>query len=159
MGANVFLDILTTPPELNVYQNLREEATQAFPSESDWSDAAALENLVLTDSTIRESLRTNPMSARGLLREVIPEQGITLPDGKKVPHGTWIGAPVQAVHMDNRFYEKPEQYDPFRFARVASGSDRLDAAQTSDTFLRWGHGRSAWSVSSALSTDSLWMTC
>ena len=143
---NVFLDILTPTSEVNLYDTLREEAAQAFPSKVDWSDPAALAKLVLADSTIRESLRTMPINARGLMREVIPEGGLILPDGKQVRRGTWIGAPVQAVHMDDRFYDRPDHYDPFRFARMTSENNGLDATQTSETFLRWGHGRSAWSV-------------
>lgn len=155
MGANLFLDILTTSPEQNVYETLREEAARAFPSEADWSDPAALRKLVLTDSAIRESLRTNPISTFGLLREVMPEGGLVLPDGNRVSRGTWIGAPVQAVHMDDRFYDQPEQYDPFRFARMVSENDRMDAAQTSEIFLRWGHGRSAWWVPCIFPTADL----
>ena len=146
MGTNVFVDILNTDPDHDVYSTLRDEAAHAFPSEADWSDPAALSKLVLINSAVRETLRTVPMAPRGLLREVLPEAGLTLPEGKQVPRGTWVGAPIQAIHMDDRFYDRPARYDPFRFARTESESDAPDASQTSDTFLSWGHGRSAWSV-------------
>lgn len=132
VGANLLLDILTTSPEQNVYETLREEAARAFPSEAEWSDPAALRKLVFTDSAIGESPRTIPITTFGLLREVMPESGLGLPDGNTVSRGTWIGVPVQAVHMDDRFYDHPEQYDPFRFARMVSENDRMDAAQTGE---------------------------
>lgn len=79
----------------------------------------------------------------------MPKDGLTLPDGSKVPQGTWIGVPIQAVQMDDRFYSKPDGYDPFRFARMKEfGGDpgNIDAAHTSDTYLFFSHSRSAWSV-------------
>lgn len=146
VAANNLLDILNTEPELDVFITLREEAAQVFTAEADWSDPAALQKLVLINSTIRESLRTNHLTGRGLMREVLPEHGLILPDGKRVQLGTWIGAPVHALHMDDKFYDRPDQYDPFQFARTASEKDRLDATHTSDIFLSWRYGRSAWSV-------------
>ena len=118
VGTNVFQDILNANFELKVYDLLREEAAQASESEADWSDARALHKMVLADSAVRESIRTNPVSARGLMREVVPKDGLALPDGKRVARGTWVGSPVQRIHMDDRFYDRPDQYDPFRFARL-----------------------------------------
>ena len=146
MGTTVFLDILNANFELKVYDLLREEAAQAFQSETDWSNPKTLHKLVLADSVIRERLRPSSVIGRGLMRQVVPKDGIVLPDSKRVARGTRSGSHVQAIHMGDRFYDRPDQYDPFRFARSASEKDRLDATQTSDTFLRWGHGRSAWSV-------------
>ena len=140
------------PSEISIYSTLREEAAKTFQSESDWSDLVAIRKLVLIDSAIRESLRIYPLASSGLLREVIPEDGLLLPGGERVARGTWIGAPVQAVHMDDRFYNRPDEYDHFRFARM---DDRVDATQSSDTFLRWGHGRSAWLVLFVLSAAGL----
>ena len=142
------MDILGTNPELGVYDTLRNEAAKAFPSEADWSDPVALQQLVLTDSTVRESIRVNPIVTRGLLREVMPEGGLVLPGGVKVARGTWIGAPVQAIHMDDRFYDRADQYQPFRFAGTGPDKDRQEATHSSDTFLQWGLGRFSWSVSS-----------
>lgn len=105
-----------------------------------------MQKLICIDSTIRESLRRNPLQIRGLLREVMPRNGITLPDGNHIPQGTWIAIPFQAVHMDERFYPKSEDFDPFRFARMRTEGDRLDSTQTSDTYLAFSYGRHSWSV-------------
>ena len=87
-----------------------------------------------------------PLQIRGLLREVMPRRGITLPDGNHFPQGTLITLPFQAVHMDERFYPKSEEFDPFRFARMRTEGDRLDSAQTSDTYLAFSYSRHSWSV-------------
>ena len=145
---------MNTAPGLKAYQSLREEAAEAFQSEADWTTPGALQKLVRIDSTIRESLRHSPLGTRGILREVMPEDGLVLPDGKKVPRGTWIGMPVEALQMDDRFYENPEEYDPFRFAKTVGDPERIEASRVSDTFLAFSYGRSAWLVKlTALSTD------
>lgn len=145
VGLNVFLDLLSTPPELDLFNIFREEAAQIFTSEASWRDSAALQKLKLPASAIRESLRRSPIQIRALVREVMPRDGITLLDGSHVAKGTWIGVPAQAVHMDERFYNNPTSYDPFRFAREQerSGRDKADATQPTDTFLGFSYGRHA----------------
>jgi len=91
------LDILSTLPETNVFEVIREEASQLFTSEADWTDPAALQKLRLPASAIRESLRRSLIQVRGLMREVIPEKGLVLPDGNHIAKGTWIGVLAQAV--------------------------------------------------------------
>ncbi|KAK4692869.1 hypothetical protein P7C71_g4417, partial [Lecanoromycetidae sp. Uapishka_2] len=143
---NVMLDILSTAPALKIYETIRAEALQVFASEASWTDPAALQNLKLPASAVRESLRKNPIIVRGLLREVMPQDGVLLPDGSHIAKGTWIGVPTQAIHMDERFYTNPDSYDPFRFAREQeakdpAGKERFDATQPTDTFLGFSYGR------------------
>ncbi|KAK0516828.1 hypothetical protein JMJ35_001431 [Cladonia borealis] len=146
-ATNLLLDILYCAPELNAYETLRSEAASTFTTEQAWGDPTSLQNLTCTDSAIREGLRRNGLQIRGLLREVMPKNGITLPDGTHIARGTWVGVPLQAVHMDERFYTKPEMFDPFRFARMrtdpALEGERFDATQTSDKFLAFSYGRHA----------------
>lgn len=154
MGAtNTFLDLLSSDPDLGYYDGLRDEAAAAFGSEKDWGALAALAKLPLADSAIRESLRRNPPAARGAMREVVHKDGLTLPDGHHLPRGTWIGASVIGVQTDDRFYPKPDVYDPFRFARARaqpfSKGEKQDTrnvalATSSDVFLAFGHGRHSW---------------
>lgn len=103
---------------------------------------------MLTDSVIRESIRFSSIQVRGLLRAVVAEKGVTLPNGTHVARGTWVGVPVEAVHMDERFYDNPFQYDPFRFMRIRSetvkSQEKVDATEITDTFLGWSYGRYAW---------------
>ena len=109
---------MSSAPSLAAYERLRSEAANAFKSGGDWADPIALRKLVLTDSAIRECLRRGSIQTRGLLRAVVCPDGVTLPKGAHVPQGTWLGVPVQAVHMDEGLYENPYEYNPFRFANM-----------------------------------------
>ena len=135
---------------MKAYERLRKEAAMAFRKEVDWGAQATLQGLVLTDSAVREGLRRNPLQIRGLLREVMPASGIILPDGNRIPQGTWIAVPFQPIHMDERFYPNADEFDPFRFARIRAEGDRLDSTQTSETYLAFSYGRHSWSVISLL---------
>lgn len=78
----------------------------------------SLSKLSRIDSAIRESMRLNTFSGRGLMREVAHPNGITLPDGQKVPHGAWLGISISGISRDERYYSDPDKYDPFRFSRA-----------------------------------------
>lgn len=148
VSGNLFIDILSTPSSFRIYDYLRSEANTAFQTESDWGNPAALKSMTVTDSVIRESIRFSSIQTRGILRAVTAKDGVTLPDGTHVPQGTWIGVPVEAVHFDDRFYERPFEYNPFRFVKtgpgVSEGGQRLEATDISDKFLGWSYGRYPW---------------
>ena len=63
-------------------------------------------------------MRLNPLSARGVMHEVVDPNGVTLPDGQKIPHGAWLGVLLTGVGHDKRYYNDPDTYDPFRFSRA-----------------------------------------
>lgn len=165
--TNFFLDLMSSPPELGYYESIQEEAAAVFKTEEDWASSASLMKLRLGDSAIRESLRKNVQLTRGLMREVMPKDGIELPDGRNLPQGTWVGVSVPGVHSDNRFYSNPDNFEPFRFAKrdlvttetqktpiiendgintgkASSDRKHVGLATTSDIFLGFGYGRSAW---------------
>jgi cytochrome P450 len=154
VATNIFLDILSASPQSNLYETLRLEAASIFKSEADWTSPASMKKMTDTDSTIRETMRLNPLQSRGLLRQVMPKDGIALPDGTHVPQGTWLGVPVQALQMDDKLYKNPHGYDPLRFARLKkiaeaeskdspSAGKNLDAAQPSDKYMSFSYGRSS----------------
>lgn len=143
------------------YESLREEAATSITSDKDWNNAAVFKKLTLSDSAIRESLRYHPILIKGLTKEVVRSEGLKLPDGTHIPQGGWIGVPVLGVHRDSRYYSNPQNYDPFRFAKMKqdlgnSQEDEstekrrkindLDAGQPSATYLGFGYGRHAWYV-------------
>ena len=74
----------------------------------------------------------------------MPRSGIILPDGNRIPQSTWIAVPFQVVHMDERFYPKPEEFDPFRFARMRTEGDKPDSTQTYDIYLAFSYVRHSW---------------
>ncbi|KAJ5115547.1 hypothetical protein N7526_011428 [Penicillium atrosanguineum] len=148
-AANTLLDILSSDPSLHYYQTLRVEAESVFPTAEDWVLSAGLLKLRHMDSAIRESLRRSPILVRGLWREVMPINGVTLPDGQHLRQGAWIGVPVPGIHNDERFHDQPEVYDPFRFVSSSLKGEVADAenckatmlTMTNDTFLPFGYAR------------------
>ncbi|CAG8918365.1 unnamed protein product [Penicillium salamii] len=158
--TNTLLDILSSDPKLHYYQTLREEAESVFLATGDQKRPSASLGLRHMDSAIRESLRRNPILVRGLWREVVPKNGITLPDGQHLQQGAWLSVPVPGIHHDERFYPEPQAYDPFRFVPgifldVETAKEKNADAEnckpamltmTSDTFLPFGHARHSWYV-------------
>ncbi|PGH13919.1 hypothetical protein AJ79_03334 [Helicocarpus griseus UAMH5409] len=152
-ATNIFLDILSVESRFHLYETLRSEAAPTFESESDWTSARSVTRLTKMDSAIRESLRMNPLQCRGLLKKVMPNDGIILPDGSYLPQGTWVGLPMRAIHYDDKLYPNPQEYDPYRFSRLKKvvemeghneipTSSYFDAAQPSDKFFSFSYGRS-----------------
>ena len=157
-ATNMLLDILSSDSNLHYYRTLRSEAESVFPTTDHWAQPDGLLQLRHMDSTIRESLRRSPILVRGLWREVMPKDGITLPNGQHLPQGAWLGVPVPGIHNDERYYHEPEVYTPFRFVpsslvdrNIAKGDDtdsenckRAILTMTSDTFLPFGYARHSW---------------
>lgn len=97
------------------------------------------------------------------VREVRADDGITLPSGYFILKGAWMCAGAFGLHHDSRFYPKPEEYDPFRFAKKQDDelteADKEDLTEkasiyrknqalitTSDIFLSFGYRKHAWFV-------------
>ena len=76
----------------------------------------------------------------------------TFSDGTFIPKGTHVAAVAHPVHQDEKIYEDPLSFKPFRFAEAReSVNDVKDAvkhqlATTSLEYLLFGHGKHAWSV-------------
>ena len=73
----------------------------------------------------------------------------TFSDGTFIPKGTNIAALVRPVHLDEKIYEDPLSFKPFRFAEAREGARdavKNQLATTSLQYLLFGHGKHAWSV-------------
>lgn len=162
-ATNILLDLISSNPDSNFWEQLHEEAAGVFKTENDWNNPAALQELPLADSAIRESLRQSPVLTRILLREVVPRDGVTLPSGHHMPQGSWLATDIVQIHNDDRFYLQPNKFDPFRFSKqhkdkiASSGKENLtdkasifrknqSLATVSDIFLGFGYGKHAWYV-------------
>ena len=157
-GTNMMLDLLSSPAENDYYAALRQEADSVFLTPSDWESHAHVMRLNLADSTLRETLRKNPVLTRSVLREVIAPDGLVFPDGQHLKKGTWVGIPSVGVHHDENIYARPQLYDPFRFVPKPKAStdemgnpmgpqkpSRPEGLSTaSDTYLAFGYGRHSW---------------
>ena len=76
----------------------------------------------------------------------------TFSDGTFIPKGTHVASVARAVHLDEKIYEDPLSFKPFRFAEAREGVDDAKDAitnqltTTSLQYLLFGHGKHAWSV-------------
>ena len=65
----------------------------------------------------------------------------TLSDGTSVRKGTWIAAPLEAIHRDDAYYHNASQFDGFRFSRLPDHENaRNQIVSTSQISLTYGVG-------------------
>ena len=130
------------PPEVGYYEAIAKEAESVFHTEEDFWNLQSLDKLSRTDSAIRESMRRTPHSGRGMMKEVVHPNDVTLPDGQKIPLGVWLGVSKLGIGHDERYYPDPHKYDPFRFSRARTEialmetngkNDNTDYAATTTT--------------------------
>jgi hypothetical protein len=153
-ATNLLIDMANCPVDDQVIPRLRKETeeillNQRHHEDSDsceddslWHQAAPFKNMPLIDSLIRESLRFHPILIKGLTKEVVPGNGLSLPGtGIQMPAGSWVGIPVLGIHRDERFYPDSQVYKPFRFADRAG---ELEAGKPTTTYLGFGYGKHAW---------------
>ncbi|TFK48297.1 cytochrome P450 [Heliocybe sulcata] len=121
---------------------IRKEVEEVIGADG-WTKGA-FGKLVLLDSFLREVLRLNGAQALSLNRIALKDY--TFSDGTFVPKGTNLCACSLPVHTDPGVYERPQEFDPFRFARMvkeegAAGKHLF--VTTSLDYLPWGHGSHA----------------
>lgn len=127
-----FLDLLGSPDEMGFYEALAKEATAVFQNEEDYNNLASLHKLSKTDSAIRESSRRNPLTGRGVMHEVMQKNGVTLPNGQKIPQGAWLGISLTGISQDSRYYQDALTYDPFRFDRARTEIAMMEKNKSAD---------------------------
>ena len=154
--TNTLLDLLASPAHCDFYETLHTEVASALNPSIQWADPTLLNRLPRLTSAIRESLRRNPILNSTPMRQVVCKSGLDLPTGEHLEKGAWIGIPLCAIMTDERFYEKANEYNPYRFlskkaddekARQGNGSEQVQSIPliaVSDTYLSFGLGRNAW---------------
>lgn len=146
--TNTLLDLLAAPNGQQWFQEIRAEAESVFAAhDNSWTKTAA-SRLVKTDSTLRETLRFTGLGGRSLVREVVANDGVTLPNGLHLPQGARVGVAASRIHRDEQYYSEPDVYDPFRFSKLRDELPplkglALSTVTTSPEFLTFGHGRRA----------------
>lgn len=159
--TNCLFDIISCYPSLGHLEGIREEATRILAEDGGQWTKAGLTRFHRADSAIRESMRVSNFMTRGIMRKVMPDEGIeNKAEGWRAPKGTYVGLDVHNVQHDPEIYPDPETYDAFRFSRpkeegdytvngdVKDGAEMLKLKNTglittSDTFFPFGHGRHA----------------
>lgn len=73
-----------------------------------------------------------------------------LSDGTVLPKGTSVAVNSYAVHHNNEIFERPEEFQPFRFSNIRDQSleesTRNQMVATASDYIAFGHGKHAWSV-------------
>lgn len=98
------------------------------------------------DSLIRETLRYNPITPQGLVRQVVKPGGLTTPEGVYLPEGTHVHSIVKSMHHDvDIFGPTAGEFDPLRYynSSTAKQESQRSAVHISSDFLSWGLGKHA----------------
>ncbi|KAI4241297.1 MAG: hypothetical protein L6R42_011304, partial [Xanthoria sp. 1 TBL-2021] len=82
-------------------------------------------HLPLLESFLRETARHDPLDSLSVQRKVLKD--FTFSDGSHVPAGNVICVPQQAVMRDPKYYDRPDEFLPFRFTSE-SGTDQGNGA-------------------------------
>jgi len=130
---------------------MREEAERVIRAEG-WTKSA-LNNLVHIDSFLRESQRVHGAGPFTMIRKVVAENGFTFSDGTFIPHGSFLNVTSRPAQFDPAYYENPEVFDGFRFAReremrtvkdgTEGGTFKHHMISTGPDHLVFGHGKHA----------------
>ena len=71
----------------------------------------------------------------------------TFSDGTFIPKGTLIGVATRSLHHDEKLYENPNVFEPFRFAEMyEEGSEcaKYQLVSTAFEYLSFGLAKHAW---------------
>ncbi|RYP76017.1 hypothetical protein DL771_002089 [Monosporascus sp. 5C6A] len=125
---NLILDLVSSDPAKGYVHALREECDRVIKEAGGSWTFEAINKLKLVDSAIRESIRFTPITSVGLPRTVVHPDGIQLENSEvKIPYGTTLATPMEAIHYDEDIYKNARQFDAFRFADPEVVKDIFDA--------------------------------
>lgn len=164
MSVSHFIYDLCAYPQY--LEPLREEIIKTLREDGDFKKTT-LNKLRKLDSFLKESQRLNPplvctcfllpitMTRRTKLNtnsycvvsfQRVVQKTFTLENGTKLPAGTHLAMPSDAISHDPDCLPgggDPEVFDPFRYARLREGEEntnRYQFATTDETSLHFGHG-------------------
>lgn len=160
-ATNVMFNLASSPLDKDFLGSIQAEASAIMPEDiSTWTNLE-ISKLIRADSAIRETMRHNSIIIRGLAREVMKKEGVTLPNGLHLAQGARLSAAIVPIHLDERFYPRAEEYNAFRFLDARSSTQEqleesrnpapktqgMSLATTGDTFYAFGRGKYVWWVS------------
>ncbi|KAJ6092289.1 hypothetical protein N7467_004258 [Penicillium canescens] len=124
---------------------LREEINQVLGEDGPEAviTKKALFKLTKLDSFLREVQRMNPPSMVSTNRKVL--KSMKLSNGVELPVGTSLAASAGCVSRDAEIWEKPNEFDGFRFhkLRQQEGEEKYQFTSVNQDALSFGYGRHA----------------
>ena len=144
-STNAWLDLAAHPEYLD---RLRREVVDVLASEPAGAlTKTGMSKLRKLDSFLKESQRMHPLGAHSFDRKVTA-RSLTLPNGLRLPRGTYIAAPNLAPSScdDLPVWQDPERFDGFRFEKMRARpgfENRFQFASTGTDSLNFGHGTHA----------------
>lgn len=147
--TNLLLNIMGSDADFKTISILRDEVTRVIRAGDGgrWTRYKVAQ-MVKADSVARETLRLNSYSNRGVFRKVMVD-GLVTEEGIRLPKGSYISFLSYPLQCDAETFEKPLQYDPFRFSRAREaagdaegkpGLSNLSFVSTSPQHLPFGYG-------------------
>jgi len=139
MNVTQVLYDLTSRPEY--IEPLREEIAAVLAADNGKLIKTSMTKLRKLDSFIKETQRMNPHSLVQMSREVL--KPITLSDGTILPKGLQISLPSHQVNMDENIWERPDEFDGFRFEKMREtpgNENRFQFVTTGADNINFGHG-------------------
>jgi hypothetical protein len=142
-------------------ETMRNEVITELEAEKGAWTKASLARMVSLDSALRESMRLWGFVSRGVLKQVVAKNGVTLPDGMHVPYGVKVGVHAYPVHHDEDVYKGGYEFNALRFCSAGDERPKDDYSEkmagngknkgtslvtTSTNFMAFSHGRHAWYV-------------
>ncbi|KAI1266701.1 cytochrome P450 [Xylariaceae sp. FL1019] len=137
----LLFDLLSGPPG-NI-EELRAEVSVALAENGGVWGKKVLSATPKLESAFRESQRLNSFAAISTSRMVMNPQGVTTPSGVKVPYKALVCTPSYSILHDERTYEEPWAFKPFRFAGTHEGEKAKAFATTTADWPAFGHGRNS----------------
>jgi len=139
MNVTQVLYDLTFRPEY--IEPLREEIAAVLAADNGKLVKTSMTKLRKMDSFIRETQRYSPPSLVQMSREV--RKPITLSDGTVLPKGIQISLPSHQINMDESLWERPDEFDGFRFEKMRKtpgNENRFQFVTTGADNINFGHG-------------------
>ncbi|XP_065205534.1 probable cytochrome P450 6a13 [Planococcus citri] len=129
-STNLTYVLLELAQNKHIQDKVRHEIHQVLSSNNDELNYDVLKQMTYTDMVIAEALRKYPPLAL-LFRTAV--QNYQVPGSKVIiPTGTQIIISINGLHMDEKYFDNPQEFRPERFSGVEE--------EKSFTYLPFGDG-------------------